>query len=68
MAYVSISGANGDGCTNKASHNDTSALVRVRGALYAGGTCLVEPGTYTASARWNAGNEAIAALMVVELP
>ena len=67
-ATVSVSGANGDGCSNLSSQTKTGAMVTVWGSLYAGGTCFVLPGTYTARALGTNGNSATAALMVVELP
>lgn len=67
-ASVSVSGSDGDGCSNASSHNATTAQVNVYGTLFAGGTCFVNPGTYNVSARRTDGNTATAILMVVEFP
>lgn len=67
---VSVAGGSGDadGCSNAASHNTTTAMVNAYGTLYAGGTCFLNPGTYSVAARRTDGNSATAVLMVVELP
>lgn len=69
-ASVSVAGGSGDGdgCSNASSHNTTAAQVNTYGTLFAGGSCFVDPGTYTVTARRSGGNSATAVLLVVEFP
>ena len=52
FASISLKQSNGvevDGCTGTASQNATAAQINNAGSSYVSGSCIIPPGTYTAT-------------------